>query len=264
MLANILSLFKFTIYTVSTRNMHGAFSDFLHSLDQARERLRCSRSGAFFRGHSHSDYSLVPTLLRNKIDQETEHNFYSECYARARRLMPENTNSWEFLSHMQHYGIPTRLLDWTESLASAIFFALSGKPTDPCIWVTNAYTLNRAAGTSKKPQIIVPGIDPFPDYFKCFVLHEDQEQEEWPYKLPVFLDIPWASDRIIAQKGFFTFHSTDTPLDQAAPEFAEKVPIPNAAISGAWSFLESAGVNEYTIFADLEGLARHLKKRYIH
>lgn len=241
--------------------MHGAFADFLHALDQARTELKCNRSGAFFRGHSNSDHSLVPTLLRNEIDQETEHNFYSECYARARRLMPENTNSWEFLSHMQHYGIPTRILDWTESLAAAIFFALSGNRNAPCVWVTNGYLLNRQAGAST--QIIVPGIDPFPDYFECFVLHDDQGRKDWPHELPVFLDIPWASDRIVAQKGYFTFHSEPTSLESAAPDCVRKVPLSDAAIPGAISFLESAGVNEYTIFPDLEGLARHLKKVYI-
>lgn len=241
--------------------MHGAFSDFLHSLDTARTELRCSRSGAFFRGHSNADHSLVPTLLRNEIDQETEHNFYSECYARARRLMPENTNSWEFLSHMQHYGVPTRLLDWTESLAAAIFFALSGNPGSPCIWVTNGYLLNKEAGAAK--QIVVPGVDPLPDYFDCFVLHDDQGRKEWPHALPVFLDIPWASDRIAAQKGYFTFHSNEISLEAAAPKYVRKVEIPEAAIPGAASFLESAGVNEYSIFPDLEGLARHLKKVYI-
>ena len=141
------------------------------------------------------------------------------------------------------------------------FFALSGDRAGPCIWVTNGYLLNREAGASQ--QIIVPGIDPFPEYFDCFVLHDDQGRKNWPYKLPVFLDIPWASDRIIAQKGFFTFHSESTSLEASAPNCVRKVEIPEAAIPGAISFLESAGVNEYTIFPDLEGLARHLKKVYI-
>lgn len=240
--------------------MHGAFSDFLHSIDQARSELKCSRSGAFFRGHSDATHSLIPTLLRNRIDRDKEHNLYSECYARARRLMPENTNSWEFLSHMQHYGIPTRLLDWTESLASAIFFALGRTRSSPCIWVTNGYLLNKEAEAAK--QILVPGIDPFPDYFDCFVLHDDQGRKPWPFSLPVFLDIPWASDRIAAQRGYFTFHTESTSLEVAAPKCVRKVEIPEAAIPGALSFLEHACVNEYTIFPDLEGLARHLKKVY--
>ena len=34
------------------------------------------------------------------------------------------TNSWEVLAAMQHCGVPTRLLDWSETLSTALFFAL--------------------------------------------------------------------------------------------------------------------------------------------
>ena len=244
------------------------FSDFLEEVESARSKLKCVQGGAFFRGHSQAHHKLVPTLLRNRIDRETEHSIYSECYARARRLMPENTNPWEFLSHMQHYGIPTRLLDWSESLASALYFAVKGDPLNPCIWVLNAYLLNKAArkkaGRPDIEEIIVPGVDPLEDYFDHFVLHEDQGKKEWPFKLPIFLDVPWASDRIAAQKGYFTFHENAKSLEEQVPNLVQKVEIPDSAIPDARKFLERAGVNEYTIFPDLEGFARHLKTRYFH
>ena len=243
--------------------MHGAFSDFLHKVESARDELRCSRSGAYFRGHSNANHFLLPSLLRNKITNDVEHNLYSECFARARRLMPQNINSWEFLSHMQHYGIPTRLLDWTDSLAAALFFALHSTDTDrPCIWVLNGFTLNKYSGVSPKPEIIVPGIDPIVDYFSCFVLHEDQGKKLWNYEKPIFLDIPWVSDRISAQRGYFTFHSSAEPMEQECADYVRKIEITAAAIPGATRFLESAGVNEYSIYPDLEGLAKHLRKVY--
>ena len=34
-------------------------------------------------------------------------------------------DSWEWLFFMQHYGVPTRLLDWSESPLMALFFAVT-------------------------------------------------------------------------------------------------------------------------------------------
>ena len=36
----------------------------------------------------------------------------------------------------------TRLLDWTEDLSVAIFFALQGKVDQPCVWILNPFRLN--------------------------------------------------------------------------------------------------------------------------
>jgi hypothetical protein len=43
----------------------------------------------------------------------------------APRFSIEQNNDWHTLVNMQHYGIPTRLLDWTSVLGVAVFFATS-------------------------------------------------------------------------------------------------------------------------------------------
>ena len=41
------------------------------------------------------------------------------------RVGEVHSSSWEILALMQHYLIPTRLLDWTENLSFALQLALS-------------------------------------------------------------------------------------------------------------------------------------------
>lgn len=238
-----------------------AFGQFLDQVEQARKELRCSKSGAFFRGHTKDHYKLVPSLLRNEIGKDTEHNLYVDCYARGQHLMPAYRNSWEFLSLMQHFGIPTRLLDWSESLATALFFALSEDITTPHIWITNGFLLNKSNKVAKDARILTIGLDKAPDYEECFVSFDSEKN--WPFKKPVFLQIPWSSERMVGQKGFFTVHADGTPMEESCKRYIRKVDIPTDAVPGARRFLEYAGVNEDTIYPDLEGFGRFLRKRYL-
>src|SRR5690606_16982619 len=43
--------------------------------------------------------------------------------------LPESCETWQWLSLLQHYGHPTRLIDFTDDLWVAMFFALN--PPDP-------------------------------------------------------------------------------------------------------------------------------------
>lgn len=53
----------------------------------------------------------------------------------------EHTDEWLFLA--QHVGLPTRLLDWTEGLFVALYFALKEKR--PIVWMLDPCELNRMA-----------------------------------------------------------------------------------------------------------------------
>src|SRR5690606_15184354 len=55
-------------------------------------------------------------------------------------------NGWDIVFYMQHYGIPTRFIDWTESLDTALFFATEKATTtedDSILWLFSPYEMNK-------------------------------------------------------------------------------------------------------------------------
>lgn len=70
---------------------------------------------------------------KDKQEEELIWQFQSQAHLFLNRL-PELGDKLEWLSIMQHYGTPTRLLDMTFSPYIAAFFALEGGHDDCCVY----------------------------------------------------------------------------------------------------------------------------------
>jgi len=89
----------------------------------------------YFRGQVR-DWSLRPSLARESVTEQ-ERAKESECFEKLAEVLP-NVNDWERATIAQHYGVPTRLLDWSENPLVGIYFALDDKnydKEDGVIWV---------------------------------------------------------------------------------------------------------------------------------
>lgn len=80
----------------------------------------------FFRGHSNKNYKLEPYIYRDEII-ENEHIIFKELLLRCPQDFEHCKTTFEFLVKMQHYSLPTRLLDITTNPLIALYFACQSK-----------------------------------------------------------------------------------------------------------------------------------------
>lgn len=81
----------------------------------------------FFRGHANPNYILLPSVMRAKSWKNNESIMYNELIINCPEDFEKCHTHLEKLVEMQHYGLPTRLLDITRNPLVALYFACDGQ-----------------------------------------------------------------------------------------------------------------------------------------
>jgi hypothetical protein len=132
---------------------------------------------------------------------------------------------------------------------------VSGKPDAPCIWVLEPDKLNHKA-TGHDLLVQSDAVDYDHEHEKVLYLGKKLQ-----YPLAIFPTLQ--NPRIFAQKGHFTIHGAiEKPIEEICPDCVTKIPLPPDALADARAFLHLAGLNEYSVFPDIDGLARYLTKEH--
>jgi FRG domain-containing protein len=241
-------------------------------------------STLWFRGAGKESYTLSPSLHRHATIAGSEEiiNLESKIMDRFnQRSVPflnkplDKKNDWDVLFFMQHYGIPTRLLDWSESPFIALYFALTSAPYEiiskkrvykqnACIWVLDPVVWNRE---SLKDFNYQQGVLSVEDHFI------DSYKPRTPYgnirEKPVCIFGTHNSARIVSQRGVFTVFGKkimpmeDTYTKHSFPQDCLiKLILPKENILSLLNSLISLGTTDSVVYPDLEGLAKEVRRFY--
>ena len=243
--------------------------------------LSSENTNYIFRGQRSSTWKLEPSLSReitthnnnfkNNSALEIESNMIDEFLSSYHLYTSANTGNilnstnstltknLEILSIMQHYGSPTRMLDWTYSPAVAAFFALDGAIDDFCIYVLDIHEIERR-NIIKYGQVY-PSIKE-----RIFIENNDEHQELFlfPYE-PL-----QKNERIRHQQGLFLVPSViDKTVDEILESYHEndvfnklaayRVIVKKEQIKEFWYFLKHFNITHETIYPGFEGFCKSLK-----
>lgn len=201
-----------------------------------------------FRGQSVRG-KLLPGIAREYPNRDTTEGEKAllETLSRvgATRIASQNNSQWDLLVLAQHYAMKTRLLDWTSNALAALWFACSGRVQGSAY----VYALNADSSMLRSASEIDP-----------FAISETR-----------LVQPRLSNDRIVAQNGWFTSHSFSEQAGRFVPleeEFANSTNLTEFVIPAdyiKWMLidLDRCGVNQSTLFPDLEGLCRYLNWKHV-
>ena len=253
--------------------------DFLRGLDDRRW---------LFRGQANSEWPLSTTLDRATADASTdigtqqfsydplscEQHLLLEFQRQAHEYesdLPSKNNLVDWYCLMQHYGAPTRLLDWTRSPYIGLYFAIEAPPPSPthsALWALDSKWLQRVS--DKLLGINCPGEFEVPfEQPRVLALNELLEQKSSRRGVALVNPVR-AHKRLIAQQGLFACNlNLYKPFETTLVQMAEPHTDPNRVFRRlhidrrlrltVLRELDRMNINRASLFPGLDGFAESLR-----
>ncbi|MNJ44999.1 FRG domain protein [compost metagenome] len=180
--------------------------------------------------------------------------------------LEHSTSGFDLLYLMQHHGALTRLLDWSESFNTALFFAfINWNPTETArVWMLDPFLLNTR---SMKERTLIINHE---NFYENYNITSIKDNNITGLRIETVALYPSRNNkRMIAQQGVFTLQGlSEKPLEEQfnGQLVNEKILIPielrPSVYEDVITHLKAAGVTYHSLFPDLDGLAKYVNDPY--
>ena len=235
-----------------------------------------TRSSYCYRGMRNADYDLTTSLHRNcknacaKLEQPLLDNFIN--YGRIEDPSI-NESVWKAMVIGQHYGLPTRLLDWTHSTLVALHFANTEDNLDKLskrdcvVWRIDLRDVNRNLPQKYKDYLERKNTFVFSlDGLAEMAENIQQYDADMGDHALVCFEPPSVDQRIVNQYSFFSaIPSGITDLEaflEANTEHTVKYVIDKSLRWELRDILDQFNINERMIHPGTDGIAKWLARHY--
>ena len=237
-------------------------------------KFKVGKEKVWYRGHAEHNYKLEPSVYRHPYNPQSEEILMSQFKSRSipyLKTIPSGDNAyWEWLFLMQHYKIPTRLLDWTESALVALAFAVVYRETKTRgrhqqgahVWCLDALKLNSKYNTLDSK--IIPNITE--NLHAQEICNKEFVPATGTLDAPVAIYGPQNNPRIVGQKGVFTIFPSSEKFqyDNFIGETGIKLIIKSdAQVKAIANELFGLGISESMIFPELDSISSEIRREHL-
>lgn len=250
----------------------------------------------YYRGHGYFGFNAQPSIYRNNGLVENEHRMYREIITKCPNDFSDAKSTFEHLVKMQHYFLPSRLLDITKNPLIALFFACNSEPNDDGEILIYSFDIEDIKYYDSDTVSVISNIARRPSSFSIksiknkskeyfnkeeeveLLLHEIKEEKPYfksviePKHLESVVCVKPKLDnpRIIKQEGAFLlfginddkYGCAEMAKDKQVLVDAKRLVVMRENKTKMLEQLESLGIMKSTIYPEIEHVATQMKSRY--